>query len=95
MRATLLVLHRHERYEGEFLPEILTVVDEVTQDENPEWWPAEVKRIQEQFDDSTVSAWAEITIEIETRSMLDALYPPTASIPVSIISAPSDETGPS
>lgn len=47
IRAKILVLHRHESYEGEHLPELLVIADQTTLEENPEWFDDEVKKVKE------------------------------------------------
>lgn len=80
MQMILLVLHRKERYAGEFLPEVVACVDEVTLDENPEWWAAEKAKQRGKYDDPTVAAWAEVEIEVPTDAIMAALYPKTEKI---------------
>lgn len=85
MKMRLLALHRKEDYPGQYLPEIMTVVDEGTLDENPEWWPAEIERQKKAHQDSTVAAWAEVEIEVPTQSILDALYPKPVVVEATVI----------
>lgn len=86
MKMTLLVLHRKERYEGEYLPEVISVVDEVTMDENPQWWDEELRKQKSiHHDGSDISAWAEIEIEVPTEDVMKALYPKTETIPAEVL----------
>lgn len=85
MKMTLLVLHRKERYEGEYLPEVISVVDEITLEENPDWWPQEVAQQKATIDDSTIAAWAEIEIEVPTEDIMKALYPRTKTISAKVL----------
>lgn len=80
MHVTLLVLQRAESYDGEFAPEVLAVVDEYTNDENPEFWPAEVKRVKDRLPDEEVEAWAEIVVEINEDTIRERLRPALSPI---------------
>lgn len=83
MRAHLLVLHRKESYSGEFGPEILSVCDEFTMDENPQWWADEVARNKAEIG-SEASAWAEVVIDLPTDAVIAALYP-SPTVPATIV----------
>lgn len=85
MKMTLLVLHRKERYEGEYLPEVISVVDEVTLDENPTWWDEEKERAHHEHDGSDISAWAEVEIEVPTEDVMKALYPKAETISAEVL----------
>ena len=83
MKAHLLVLHRKERYVGEFAPEILAVCDEIAMDENSSWWTAEVQRQKDLIGDDA-SAYAEVVIDLPTEALMAALYPST-TVPATIV----------
>lgn len=74
MKVHLLALHRKERYDGEFAPEVVAVCDEWTMDENPSWWPEEIQRQQDAVGNDAV-AWAQVTIDLPVNDLLSALYP--------------------
>jgi hypothetical protein len=74
VKVELLVLHRRERYQGEHAPEVVSVCDEVTLEENPSWWPSEVEKQKAAVGDDA-SAWAVVTIELPAEALLSALYP--------------------
>ena len=70
MRVTMLVLQRKVSYEGEMGPEILACADEVTLDENPDWWSEEVARQK---------------ASIANDAIQKALYPEQRVVPVEVI----------
>lgn len=74
MKARLLVMHRKENYGGEYGPEILAVVDEYMLDENPQWWTDEIAR-RKDIMGGEASAWAEIEVDLDTKAVMEALYP--------------------
>ena len=74
MKVELLVMHRRERYEGEYAPEVLAVCDEWTLEDNPGWWEREIVQQKALIGDDA-SAWAVVTIELSTDSLMLALYP--------------------
>lgn len=74
LTARLLILQRKCRYPGELAPEVLAVVDEMTLDENPEWWPTEVAKNKDAVGDDA-DAWAEVEIEMPLAEIRAALYP--------------------
>lgn len=84
MKITMLAMHRKEQYSGEYAPEIMSIVDEVTMDENPQWWGEEIER-QKALIGSEASAWAEIAVEVSTEAIMAALYPAAKSIPATVI----------
>lgn len=84
MRVTMLVLQRKVSYEGEMGPEILACADEVTLDENPDWWSEEVAR-QKASIGNDADAWAEITFEVSNDAIQKALYPEQRVVPVEVI----------
>lgn len=86
--ARLLVLQRVCRHPGEFAPEVVSVVDEWTLDENPDWWPTEV-RAQKSAVGSDADAWAEVEITLPLSALHAALYPAPAVPVTSIRSVPS------
>lgn len=83
MKVQLLVLHRKERYDGEHAPEVLSVVDEWTLDENPSWWTSEVAKHKFAVGEDA-SAWAVIEVDLPNDALAEALYPSMAIKPVSI-----------
>ena len=87
----LLILQRKCRYPGEHAPEVLSVVDEWTLDENPSWWTAEVaKHKAAQGDDA--DAWAEVEVEMPLAEIQAALYP-TRRVSATTRHIPPDEGG--
>lgn len=74
IRARLLVLQRKCWYPGEHAPEVLSVVDEWTLDENPEWWSSEVTKQKASIGDEA-DAWAEVDIHLPASVIERALYP--------------------
>lgn len=84
MRVTLLALQRKVAYEGELGPEILACVDEITLEENPQWWPEEVARQKESIGDDA-HAWAEITVEVPDDAIQKALCPNQKAVPVEVL----------
>ena len=79
MRVTMLVLQRKVSYEGEMGPEILACADEVTLDENPDWWSEEVAR-QKASIGNDADAWA-----VSNDAIQKALYPEQRVVPVEVI----------
>ena len=72
MKIQLLCLHRNESYAGEYLPEVVSCVDEVTLDENPQWWVDEKAKARELF--KNVGKLAVVEIEVATQDILDAIH---------------------
>lgn len=81
MKVELLVMHREERYEGEYAPEVVAVCDEWTLEDNPKWWADEIakqKSLHASAEDAgpgAARAWAVVTIELSVDSLMLALYP--------------------
>lgn len=74
MNITVLVMQRKQAYDGQFLPEVLGVVDEVALEENPQWWVDEIAKQKASIGDDA-DAWAEVTFEVPTEALDAALYP--------------------
>lgn len=74
MRIELLILQRKESYPGELRPEIVSLVDEVTQDENPDWWPEEIEKQKRSMEDEA-ERWVIVSTEIPDAEIARALYP--------------------
>lgn len=83
MKTHLLVMHRKESYPGEHAPEVLSVCDEWTMDENPEWWDKEVA-MRKRTVGSDASAFAEIVVDLPTDTVMAALYP-APIVPATIV----------
>ena len=84
MRVTLLVLHRRESYPGQYSPEVMSVVDEVTLEENPDWGTEEVERQQNSVG-GDASAWAQVSVELSTDQLMAALYPQPVVLDTTIV----------
>ena len=82
--VTLLVMHRNESYPGQFAPEVLAVVDELTLDVNPEWWTEEIAKQKASIGDDA-SAWAEVTVRLPVETLMSALYPTIAPLNANIV----------
>ncbi|MGL5816619.1 MAG: hypothetical protein ACRCYR_03580 [Phycicoccus sp.] len=78
MKINLLVMQRKGHPTGQYLPEVLAVVDEVTLDDNPDWWDSE-KREQLHRVGDDVDAWAEVTLDVAETDLARALYPQAAA----------------
>ena len=74
MEIQLLVLHRKEDFEGQLRPEVLAVVDEVTLEENPPWWPEEIAKQKAAVGDDA-AAWAIVRATLDDEALMAALYP--------------------
>lgn len=75
MKIKLLVIQRVQPYPNAYLPEILSVVDEVTLDDNPEWWDEEVEKQLALVGEDDIDSWAILSAEIPIRQIEQALYP--------------------
>lgn len=83
MQITALYGHRKEDFDGQYRPELFSSVDDLTLEENPEWWTSEVaKHKAEQGDD--ITAWAEVTFEVKEADIMAALYP-SATITATLV----------
>lgn len=74
MMIFLLVLHRKETYPGEYRPEVVSVVDEVTLEENPAWWVDEIAKQKAVIGDDA-ERWTVITASMPDNALMAALYP--------------------
>src|SRR5690606_2314849 len=75
LKIKLLVIQRVQPYPNAYLPEILSVVDEVTLDDNPEWWDEEVEKQLALVGEDDIDSWAILSAEIPIRQIEQALYP--------------------
>lgn len=79
MKIRLMCLHRHENYAGEYAPEVVGVVDEYTNDENPDYWRDEKARMKKTY--GSEGKLAEVEIEVESQDILSAIHKiPTARV---------------
>ena len=92
LTVRLLILQRKCRYPGELAPEVMAVVDEVTLDENPSWWPDEISRHKDSVGDDA-DAWAEVEVDIPVDAVIAALYP-TPKVPATTRVIPPGVPGP-
>ena len=74
MKITVLFMQRRGGYPGEFAPEAMAVADEVTLDDNFDWWAEEVER-QKKLVGKDAESWAEVDIEIDGAAVQAALNP--------------------
>lgn len=61
-------------------------MDEVTQEENPDWWPNELAPVKAQYDGSDMSAWAQVTVEVSEDEIRKALYPTPPVVEGAVVS---------
>lgn len=87
MKIRLLVLHRKEAYPGQLAPEILSVVDELTLEDNPEWWEQEVAKQQADVGDDA-AAWAQVEATLDVDALMAALYPTPSLGNLSVTAVP-------
>ncbi len=62
MKIRCLFIQRKQRYDGEFLPELLAAACEATLDENPEYFPRECET---QLKDVGDEAEASVVVDVE------------------------------
>lgn len=80
MDLFVLVAQRKERYEGEYAPEALAVIDEYGNDDNPDYMHDELRKQTESGD---FSALAVLRLSVSSEAVNEALFPP-----VKVIAAP-------
>jgi hypothetical protein len=74
MQIKILLLQRKESYPGQFAPEAVAVVDEVSYHENLGDWEAEVRH-QKELVGTDADAWGELTVVFPDDVIIAALYP--------------------
>jgi len=77
LKTTLIIPQRHNRYDGEYGPEIIDAVDEFTDEENPDY-------LQEKFEQTKKSSEFDrvtlLQIEIPDEAIKNALYPESKTV---------------
>ena len=65
MKLYILFGHRKERYEGEFAPEALEIMDEYNCDDNPSWLSEKLKEYEQSGDFDLLKI---MTVHINTQT---------------------------
>jgi hypothetical protein len=82
MRVHILFGQRQQKYQGQYAPEALAVMDEYGYEENPTW-------IQDMFDSNKATGDFEaldiIVVEIPTYEIQKRLHPATEPISATIV----------
>ena len=74
MYIKLLVIQRKGHPTTHYLPEVLAVADEVTLEENPDWWETE-KAKQIELLEGDYDAVAEVVVHLNENKIYAALFP--------------------
>jgi len=80
MNILVLIGQRTVSYPGQYTPEALSVIDELGNDDNPDYMKEEYERYKDDFDALKV-----ITISINDGELDEELYPSSKILNASII----------
>jgi hypothetical protein len=86
MKVNLLIMHYKEKYDGQYMPNVVLACDEFIMDENPSWWSENVAKEKAKVGNEA-AAWAEIVVEVDSEAMLDALYPSRKTLAAPVVAA--------
>jgi hypothetical protein len=78
----VLVGQRKQRYEGEYAPEALAVIDDVGNDDNPDYMREEFAK---QHKSGEFSALAVVRLRADSAAINNALFPASGAIPAEVI----------
>ena len=85
MKLYVLMGHRKEQYPGQYAVEALAVMDENSNDDNPEYLQ---NTLQEHRDSNEFDALAVVCLRVKNDSIDKALYPNQFEIPAEVIAEP-------
>lgn len=87
MEIFVLVGHRKEAYEGQYAPEVLAAIDDVGNDDNPDYLRDEH---QKQLASKDFSGLAIMTLRVPEQAVWQALYPHRTAVDAEVV-APGNE----
>ena len=82
MELLVLIGQRKERYEGEYALEALAVIDDVGDNDNPDYMH---KQFQEQHTTGDFDALAVVRLEVSEKAIREVLYPSLKVLPAAVI----------
>jgi hypothetical protein len=89
MKFHILIAQRKCRYQGEYAPEALEVIDEYAMDENPEWYNSQ---FQKHIDSGDFCVLKTMTISVPDAEIDNILDPPETITRCEIIDTNKDNS---
>ena len=82
MDLFVLVGQRKQRYEGEYLPEALAVIDDIGDSDNPEYMR---EQLQKQTESGDFDALTVLRLSVSEKAVKAALYPEPTVLQATVV----------